>query len=145
MISISSHALLLFLLFLFTNTKNKAGKIQYRGLRYVYKDYNSSYEVLLARSGMCSIELLVQKTIVVEIFKSLHGIGATYLSDLFSFGKICTRSNSKDLVVPRVDSTLYGLHSIRFHGTKLWAALPEKAKSATDLASFKGSLGSSTS
>ncbi len=62
------------------------------------------------------------------------------MSDLFSFGKICTRSNSKDLVVPRVDSTFYGLHSIRYHGTKLWAALPEKAKSATDLASFKGSL-----
>ncbi len=120
--------------------KTRLEKIQYRGLRYVYNDYNSSYEVLLARSGMCSIDLLVQKTIVVEIYKSLHGIGATYLSDLFSFGKICTRSNSKNLVVPRVDSTLYGLHSIRYHGTKLWAALPENAKSATDLASFKGSL-----
>ena len=115
-------------------------KIQYRGLRYVYNDYNSSYEALLERSGMCSIDLLVQKTILAEIFKSLHGIGATYLSDLFSLGKISTRANSKNLVVPRVDSTLYGLHSIRYNGTKLWVALPEEAKSATKLASFKDSL-----
>ncbi len=95
--------------------KTRLEKIQYRGLRYVYNDYNSSYEALLERSGMCSIDILVQKTILVKIFKSLHGIGATYLSDLFSLGKISTRANSSNLVVPRVDSTLYGLHSIRYH------------------------------
>ena len=124
--------------------KDRLEKIQYRGLRHVYDDYNATYGALLARSGMCSIDLLVQKTILVEIFKSLNGIGATYLSDLFSFGKINTRANGKNLVVPRVDSTYYGLHSIRYHGTKLWAALPENAKLCTDLAVFKGHLGTFT-
>ncbi len=81
---------------------------------------------------MCTIELLLQKTMLIEIFKSVHGIGATYLANFFSFNK----SNT----VPRVESTLYGLHSICYHGTKLWAALDSQSKSSKDLTDFKTSL-----
>ncbi len=89
---------------------------------------------------MCTIELLLQKTMLIEIFKSVHGIGASYLADLFSFSESNIRSRSLSLTVPRVDSTLYGLHSIRYHGTKLWAALDSQSKSSTDLSDFKASL-----
>ncbi len=51
----------------------KVEKIQFRGLRYVYHDYHSSNMVLLERSGLQSIDLLIQKTILVEIYKSLNG------------------------------------------------------------------------
>ncbi len=87
---------------------------------------------------MCTIELLLQKIMLVEIFKCVHGIGASYPADFFSFGKTITRD--ENLVVPRVNSTLYGLHSIRYHGTKLWAALDNQSKSNKDLADFKVSL-----
>ena len=63
--------------------KTRLEKIQYRGLRYVYNDYSSSYDALLVKSEMCTIELLLQKTMLVEIFKCVHGIGASYLADLF--------------------------------------------------------------
>ncbi len=46
----------------------------------------------------------------------------------------------KNLVVSRVDCALYGLHSIRYHGIKLWAALPNECKLAQDLAEFKTGL-----
>ena len=120
--------------------REKIEKIQFRGLRYVYNDY-STYESLLEKSGMQSIDLLIQKTILVEIFKCLHGIGAAYLANLFSFGKNSTRSNSRDLIVPRVLSSTYGIHSLRYHGTKLWANLPSSAKSAKDIDTFKVELG----
>ena len=113
-------------------------KIQYRGLRYVYNDYSASYDSLLGKSEMCTIELLLQKIMLVEIFKCVHGIGASYLADFFNFGKTITRG--ENLFVPRVNSTLYGLHSIRYHGTKLWAALDNQSKSSKDLADFKTSL-----
>ncbi len=100
--------------------REKVENIQYRGLRYVYNDYSSSYTALLERSGLQSVELLIQKTILVEIFKSIHNIGATYLANLFSFGKNSTRSNQVDLFVPRVKTKFYGLHSLRYHGTQLW-------------------------
>ena len=114
--------------------------MQFRGLRYVYDDYISSYDNLLEKAGMDTIELLLQKTMLVEIYKCLNGIGASYLANLFEYQDAPTRSNGKNLQVPRVDSTFYGLHSIRFHGTKLWAALPTSCKTAPTLASFKSGL-----
>ncbi len=120
--------------------REKVEKIQFRGLRYVYNDYDSSYEALLERSGLQSIDLLIQKTILVEIFKSLHNIGAAYLANLFTFGKNSTRSNNMDLFVPRVKSSTYGLHSLRYHGTYLWSFLPVGAKKATTLDEFKSAL-----
>ncbi len=122
--------------------RDKVEKIQYRGLRYVYNDYDSSYLVLLERAGMQSIDVLIQKTILIEIYKSLHNIGAAYLANLFSFATNNTRSNSLDLVVPRVKSTTYGLHSLRYHGTYLWSHLPISAKRAETLDVFKIELGS---
>ncbi len=118
--------------------KTRLNKIQYRGLRYVYNDFSASYDSLLDKSGMCTIDLLLQKTMLVEIFKCVRGIGASYLADLFNFSKTNTRG--VNLFVPRVDSTLYGLHSIRYHGTKLWAALDDRSKSSETLADFKDSL-----
>ena len=60
-------------------------------------------------------------------------------NNLFSFGKN-KRSNSLDLFVPRVKSTTYGLHSLRYHGTYLWSFLPTSAKKAKTLADFKTEL-----
>ncbi len=120
--------------------REKVEKIQFRGLWYVYNDYDSSYLVLLERSGMQSIELLIQKTILIEIFKALHNIGAAYLANLFKFSNNSTRSNQMDLAVPRVNQTTYGLHSLHYHGTQLWESLPREAKSTSDLEEFKKCL-----
>ncbi len=120
--------------------KTRLEKLQLRGLRYVFNDYDSSYDSLLVKAEMDTIELLLQKTMLVEIYKCLNGIGATYLANLFGYGRASTRSKGKNLQVPRVDSTLYGLHSIRYHGTQLWAALPLSCKTADSLASFKSGL-----
>ncbi len=64
--------------------KDRLEKIQFRGLCYVYDDYNLSYEALLKKAGMDSIALLLQKTMLLEIYKSLNGIGAAYFADLFN-------------------------------------------------------------
>ncbi len=120
--------------------KTRLNKMQYRGLRYVYSDFDSSCEDLLEKAGMDTIDLLLQKTMLVEIYKCLNGIGAAYLADLFRYGGSSTRSNGKNLQVPRIDSVLYGNHSIRFHGTKLWAAMPESCKTTTSLVNFKTGL-----
>ncbi len=95
---------------------------------------------LLKKAGMDSIAVLLQKTMLVEIYKCLNGIGAAYLADLFEYGRASTRSKGKNLQVPRVDSTLYGLHSIRYHGTELWAAMPDICKTANTLDNFKSGL-----
>ncbi len=89
---------------------------------------------------MQSIKRFIQKTILIEIYKCLNNIGAAYLAKLFTLGKNNARSNSVDLFVPQVNQTTYGLHSLRYHGTQLWANLPQIAKQAEDLDSFKSAL-----
>ncbi len=118
--------------------KDRIERLQYRGLRYAYNDYDSDYYILLDRAGMDSIELLIQKAILIDIYKALNNIGATYLKEFFTLSKNSARRN--DLVVPRVDSSTYGIHSLRYHGAKLWAALPRRAKRATSLDDFKAAL-----
>ena len=53
---------------------------------------------------------ILQKSMLVEIYKCLNGIGAAYLPDPFRYGGSSTRSNGKNLQVPRIDSVLYGNH-----------------------------------
>ncbi len=120
--------------------KTRLEKIQYRGLRHVYCDYDESYSVLLVKAGMDTIQVLLQKVMLVEIFKCVHKIGAEYLAGLFKFGNSNTRYGTINLVVPRVQSTYYGLHSIRHHGAQLWSKLPSKTKQSTDIDSFKANL-----
>ena len=71
--------------------------MQYRGLRYVYDDYDSSYKTLCLKAGMDCIELLLQNTMLVDIkiLQCLNGIGAAYLADLLKYGRASTRSKGK--------------------------------------------------
>ncbi len=77
---------------------------------------------------MDPIDLLIQKVNLVDIYRALHNIGAKYLRKLFTFSQNNTRRKGLDRVVPRVESSTCGLHSIRYHGIKLWARLPIKEK-----------------
>ena len=44
------------------------------------------------------------------------------------------------LVIPRVNPTNYGLHSFRYHDSKLWNLLPDNVRESTSLAAFKIAL-----
>ena len=114
--------------------------MQYRALKYAYNDYESDYEILLEKADMDSLDLYIQKVMLVEIYKAVNNIGATYLRDLFTLSENNTRRRGLDLVLPHVDSVTYGIHSLRYHGAKLWAKLPREAKTAPDVDAFKSAL-----
>ena len=50
---------------------NKIDKLQERGLRLVYRDYNSSYDELLEKSGKCTMYENRLKSIAVCVYKIL--------------------------------------------------------------------------
>jgi len=55
--------------------KDKIERILYRGLKFVFNDYNSSYEYLLKMANVDSMELVRQKSLIHDLFKCLHEIG----------------------------------------------------------------------
>ena len=63
---------------------NKKQKLQERALRFVLKDSISDYETLFSKSDFDYFRISSVKTIAVEIYKILDGMGPEYLSTLFS-------------------------------------------------------------
>jgi hypothetical protein len=123
--------------------RNKMEKILFRGLRFTFNDYESSYECLLEKARMCSVEVMREKSIITEMYKCLHGIGPKYLSEIFSISRTNSRRGPL-FVLPRVKTTRYGTHSLRFQGPKLWNDLPVNVKESSSVDSLKKSLESYT-
>jgi hypothetical protein len=64
-----------------TNTK-KIEKIQERALRFVYQDYEASYENLLIKAKMPTQHIRRIRTMALKTFKILNGLAPPVLSNL---------------------------------------------------------------
>ena len=53
---------------------SKMERIQFRALKYIYNDVSTSYEELLARANLPTLELHRKREIIVEVFKSVDNI-----------------------------------------------------------------------
>jgi hypothetical protein len=122
-----------------SHNKLKIERILRRSLRLAMTDYSSSYEDLLVKAGMCTLEVGRQRTLLVEIFKAHHfQDGPQFISKLFITNRnpYCTRQ-ATNLEIPRGKTTRFGSRSIRSLGPKLWNALPASTKQADSLQLFK--------
>jgi hypothetical protein len=112
-------------------------KIQERALRFIYDDYNSSYENLLEKSKLPSLEIRRLKTIAVETLKIIHKNSPSYLHDLINIKLQNHNFRSQETaVLPRV-STRYGLKSFRYNAVQIWNELPNHCRRETSLGQFK--------
>ena len=57
--------------------------IQYRALKFIYNDVNTSYEELLAHANLPTLELHRKREILLEGFKSVNNISPSFMCDLF--------------------------------------------------------------
>ena len=117
---------------------DKLEKLNYRALRFIFQDYESSYEMLLQKMGSTSLHLGRLKQIAKETFKIIHGQSPTYLKDFINIKK-CSYSfrYSNLLELPRTNTAKYGTSSFRFLAAKVWNDLPENARKATSFDEFK--------
>jgi hypothetical protein len=70
----------------FCNEKNTKTieKTQERALRFIYEDYENTYENLLKKSKLPSLKIRRLKTNAVETFKIIHKQSPSYLNDSIS-------------------------------------------------------------
>ncbi|KAL9966690.1 hypothetical protein ACROYT_G024802 [Oculina patagonica] len=105
---------------------DKLEKLHERALRYIYKGRSSSSASLCSRIGYTLSERRIQDTLII-IFKCLNNLAPVYLKDLF-----CVRDNIKNLrginkiVLPKVNTTKYGLKSVRYWAANAWNQLPDR-------------------
>ena len=112
--------------------------IQERALRFIYEDYNSSYENLLEKSKLPSLKIRRLKTIAIETFKIIHKKSPSYLHDLINIKLQNYNFRSHETaVLPRVRTTRYGLKSLCYNVAQIWNELPNHCRRETSLGQFK--------
>ena len=78
---------------------------------------------------------------LILVFLGLNNAAPSYISDLFTEHQTSISLRGKRrLVIPCVNITNYGLHSFRYHASKLWNLLPDNVHVSTSLAAFKVAL-----
>ena len=107
----------------FCGKKNgdKIEKIQERALRIIYRNYDSLYPELLREARTYTMTDKRLRSMLLHVFKSLKGMNAKCLNDMFSVkqNKYSMRQAVK-LVQPRRKTTTVGLKTVSYLGAKLW-------------------------
>ena len=92
----------------------------------------------MTKAGFKPLFVPRQIAIIVEVFKSLHGLCPIYVSNMFS---VKSSTYILMITIPSLQlyhsRTNYGLHSFRHIGAKLWNDLPHHVKSISDISVFK--------
>jgi hypothetical protein len=80
--------------------------VQERALRFVYEDYNSSYEELLQKAKVPSLQIRRMRTMVLETYKIINKLAPVCLHDLVHMknSKYSFRYNGI-LEIPQIKST----------------------------------------
>ena len=121
--------------------REKMEKIMYRGLKFVYNDHSASYPELLERAGMCSLELMREKTVIIDIHNFMNENGPEYINELYTIHRKESRRGST-LQQPRPRTVKYGSHSLRTLGPRLWNNLDKDIKDSRSLNILKKKLNS---
>ena len=125
-----------------TNAKSvhKIEAIQERALRYILKDYGSSYENLLKKSGNPSMNLRRTRSLCIEIYKTINNLHPEFMKNLFKVHKTNRAQKERyklNLEIPRSNQVCFSTKSLHTQVPRVWNALPFHIKSKQNLQAFK--------
>ena len=66
---------------------NKVESLQKRALRFLYDNYDSSYESILKISGKSTMNVNRLRSLCIEIFKTLNNINPAFMNEIFELRK----------------------------------------------------------
>ena len=117
----------------------KLEKLNERALRFVYRDYSSSYEMLLKQSGYQTLLNQRLAKILTTVYKVVNRQGVSEsLCDLVELRESnYNLRGDKILTLPKVNTTKYGLKTLRYEGANLWNKLPNEYRKADSYKLFK--------
>ena len=66
-----------------------------RAIRFLLNDYDSTYEDLLQKSGYPNMNLRRQRTLCIEIYKTLNKLNPGYMKDIFNLRNTSSTNSIK--------------------------------------------------
>ena len=109
-------------------------KVQYRALRLVFNDFDSSYKTLLEKVSMSTLHVSRIRSMAIETFKIVYKMSPVYLHDLLSYKNSTYSFRYDNLVdVPRVRTTK---STFNYEAAQVWNSLPNNLRKVDDFKEF---------
>ena len=102
---------------------NKIESQQKIALGYLYSDYESSYDTLLAKSGKVTTKASRFKSLCIEIYKSISSINLPFMNEIFRLrvtNRTVRTQHRLNIDIPKVNHVSFGIKSITSFGPKIW-------------------------
>ena len=131
---------LLVWMFLSASLLKKIENLLKRALRFLYNDFDISYEELLLKSDRATMRINRSRLLYNEIYKTINNLNPEFMRDLFSLRETSRLIREKymlNLDVPVHNQVTFGNKSLSVFGPKVWNSLPYHIKSSENLESFK--------
>ena len=128
------------LIWLFCNkgANKEIDRTHKRALRILFKDYESSFETLLARSSSNSIHIKNLQKLMTEIYKSMNHLNPSIVWEFHEKKPIKYNLRIQNLCkLPTIKTLGFGLNSLSFRGSFLWNTLDDSIKQVPTLPCFK--------
>ena len=94
-----------------SNTE-KLERIHFRALKFIFQDFEASYDDLISRAGTTTLHLSRLRGLAIETFKIIYGKSPVYLQNFMTLKNSNYNFRYTNLLdIPRVRSTKYGLSS----------------------------------
>ena len=116
--------------------------VQNAAARVVTPKHNHMTPILINLHWL-PVEFRITFKVLLLVYKALHGLAPSYISDLLNFKTYfrSLRSSCKEyLAVPRSRLKTYGDRAFSIAGPKLWNDLPLEIRKCAIVATFKKSL-----
>ena len=117
----------------------KIEKMQLKALRYIYKDYTSSYEMLRKKCNRPMLLIERQKAILLEVYKCIHELGPRSRHGMFveKSRSYDYRSRPSILTLPKYNTNTHDKKCFMYEGAKLWNSISYGVKTTEHISEFE--------
>ena len=99
-----------------SNTNSdKLRKVHFRALKFIFQDFNSSYDILLQKAGTTILHLSRMRNLALQTFEIVYGDSLPFLQDFIVKNDTSYNFRYTNLLeLPRPKSTGFGINSFRY-------------------------------
>ena len=120
--------------------RKKLERVNEKGLRAVFCNWNLSYNNLLKRAHLTSLYNRRLQDIAIFMFKVKHKLLPKNILDLFSETPSNYYLRNSDFYIPRFNSVRHEKHSLTFFGPRLWPKLSPGDRERQTLTAFMANI-----
>ena len=119
------------------SSNNRINHLHERALRIAYNNHSSTFEDCLVKDNSVSIHPRNIRLLAIELYKAKNNLSSQLMLELFQRREVNYSIRSQtDFSLRSVNTSSYGLRSLRYLAPKYWNLVPQDIRSAKSLSQF---------